>query len=350
MLFYLFLAVSSLIGGIVVALLLRPVAINLGIVDRPGGRKRHLGEIPLIGGPLILVVTLTGTLFLSTDFPAGAFLGGGLIVLLGLMDDKYEVSAKIKLTTQIFIACLVILIDQELIVDIGILSNSFANPALQPIHFALAVLAIVVGVNALNLIDGIDGLAASIVLVTLLNANLIFVFSGLSVPIDILSYSVLLAGTLSSFLVFNLGLINGRKVFLGDSGSMLVGLFITNMLIEISQAPSSNSGIVVPATLCLWLTAVPVADMLVTFLGRSLKGKSPLAPDRTHLHHRLRDMGLSKWTVLLIILSTSFVIFWVGALLTHHLGEAASLLGYGLFLIGHFFVIAALNSAQQKMN
>ena len=85
-------------------------------------------------------------------------------------------------------------------------------------------------------------------------------------------------GVLCSFLVFNLGLINGKKIFLGDSGSMLVGLFITNMLIEISQAPASNSGVTIPATLCLWLTAVPVTDMLVTFVARILKRQITLCP------------------------------------------------------------------------
>ena len=343
-------AVSSLGAGMLVAFFLRPIAIDLGIVDKPGERKLHVGEIPLIGGPLILLVTLIGASLISVDFPEGAFIAGGLIVMLGVMDDKYDISAKLKLAMQVAIACLVIFLDKELIVDIGILQNDFANPSLQPVHFGLAVLAIVVGVNALNLIDGIDGLAASIVLVILLNANLAFIFSGLPLPSDILIQSVLLAGVLCSFLVFNLGLISGKKIFLGDSGSMLVGLYITNMLIEISQAPASNSGVTIPATLCLWLTAVPVTDMLVTSMGRVLKGKSPFAPDRTHLHHRLSDLGLSKWYVLLTILGASTIIFWAGAAITRQFGEAASLLAYVLYFASYVIFVIALSRAQNEIN
>ncbi len=343
-------AVSSLVAGMVVAFFLRPIAIDWGIVDKPGVRKLHVGDVPLIGGPLIFMVTLIGALLLSVDFPEGAFIAGGLIVLLGVMDDKFDIPAKLKLLMQVAIACLVIYIDGDLIADVGVYQEAFANPALQPLHFGLAVLAIVIGVNALNLIDGIDGLAASIVLVILVNANLAFLFTGPVVPEDILIYSALLAGVLCSFLAFNLGLIDGKKIFLGDSGSMLVGLFITNMLIEISQAPASNSGVTVPASLCLWLTAVPVTDMLVTFVARILKGKSPFAPDRTHLHHRLRDIGLSKWYVLLTILAASAIIFWGGAAISLLFGEAASLLAYVIYFISYTLFIVALGRAQTKVD
>jgi UDP-GlcNAc:undecaprenyl-phosphate GlcNAc-1-phosphate transferase len=170
------------------------------------------------------------------------------------------------------------------------------------------------------------------------------------VPEDILLYSALLAGVICSFLAFNLGLIDGKKIFLGDSGSMLVGLYITNMSIEISQASASNSGVTVPASLCLWLTAVPVTDMLVTFMARILKGKSPFAPDRTHLHHRLRDIGLSKWYVLLTILAASAIIFWGGAAISLLFGEAASLLAYVIYCISYTLFIVALGRAQTKVD
>ena len=339
---------SSFTAGLLLAFSLRPIAIKWGVTDKPGKRKLHVGDVPLIGGPLILLVTFMGSLLSSVDFPLGAFIAGSLIVLLGVFDDKYDVSAIPKFFLQVAIACLLISINGAHIVDIGIYQKDFVNPANQTLHFGLAVLAIVVGVNALNLIDGIDGLAASIVLVILINANLAFVVSGQSVPKDVLLHSALLIGTLCAFLAFNLGLFDGKKIFLGDSGSMLVGLLIASMLINISQTPSSSSGITIPASLCLWLTALPMTDMLVTFMRRIINGRSPFSADRTHLHHRLRDVGLSKWHVLIVILTASAIIFWGGAAITFKVGEAASFVAYGVYIVGYIIFILALGRVQAK--
>ena len=340
--------ISSFTAGLLLAPSLRSIAFKWGVTDKPGLRKLHVGDVPLIGGPLILLVTFMGSLLLSVDFPVGAFIAGSFIVLLGVFDDKYDVPASPKFFLQVAIACLLISIDSAHIVDIGIYQKDFANPANQILHFGLAVLAIVIGVNALNLIDGIDGLAASIVLVILINANLAFVVSGQSVPKDILLHSALLAGALCSFLAFNLSLIDGKKIFLGDSGSMLIGLLITSMLINISQTPSSSSGITIPASLCLWLTALPMTDMLVTFMKRILNGKSPFSPDRRHLHHRLKDIGLSKWHILIVILTASAIIFWGGAAITFQFGETASLIAYGVYMVSYAIFINALDRAQAK--
>ena len=343
-----FVIIGSFTAGLLLAFSLRPIAIKWGVIDKPDLRKLHVGDVPLIGGPLILLVTFMGSLLLSIDFPLGAFIAGSLIAMLGVVDDKYDVSASPKFFLQVAIACLLISINGAHIVDIGIYQKDFADPANQTLHFGLAVLAIVIGVNALNLIDGIDGLAASIVLVILINANLAFVVSGQSVPKDILLHSALLIGTLCSFLAFNLGLIDGKKIFLGDSGSMLVGLLIASMLINISQTPSSSSGITIPASLCLWLTALPMTDMLVTFMKRILNGKSPFSPDRIHLHHRLKDIGLSKWHILIVILTASAIIFWGGAAITFQFGETASLIAYGVFMVSYAIFINALDRAQAK--
>jgi len=340
--------ITSFIAGLLAAFSLRPIAIKWGVTDKSSLRKLHVGDVPLIGGPLILLITFMGSLFLSVGFPLDTFIAGILIVLLGVVDDKYDVSALPKFFLQVVIACLLISINGAHIVDVGIYQKDFADPANQTLHFGLAVLAIVSGVNALNLIDGIDGLAASIVLVILINANLAFVVSGQSVPKDILLYSALLAGTLCAFLAFNLGLFDGKKIFLGDSGSMLVGLLIASMLINISQTPSSSSGITIPASLCLWLTALPMTDMLVTFMRRIINGRSPFSADRTHLHHRLRDVGLSKWQVLIVILTTSAIIFWGGAAITFKFGESASLVAYGVYMFTYIIFITALNRVQAK--
>lgn len=331
--------IGSFTAGLLVAYSLRPIAIKWGLTDKPGLRKLHVGDVPLIGGPLILLVTLMGSLLLSVDFPLGASIAGSLIVLLGVVDDKYDVSASPKFFLQVAIACLLISIDSAHIVDIGIYQKDFADPANQTLHFGLAVLAIVIGVNALNFIDGIDGLAASIAVVILINANLAFVVSGQSVPKDILLHSALLIGTLCAFLAFNLGLFDGKKIFLGDSGSMLVGLLFASMLINISQTPSSSSGITIPASLCLWLTALPMTDMLVTFMRRIINGRSPFSADRTHLHHKIMEAGISARRTLLVMILSSVGAFWIGYVLTTQFGELASITGFLAFIPAYYFSV-----------
>ena len=339
---------GALVAGMILAFFLRPIAIQFGIVDKPNQRKQHAGEIPLIGGPLILMITLLGSPLFSSDIPPGLFVAAILFVVLGVLDDKFDVPAKGKLFGQICAACLAVFLDQSIINDIGIFQEAFAAPSLTFLHVSLAVLAIVIGVNALNLIDGIDGLAASLVLVIVLHANLSFWVFGEPLPNTILNYSALLAGALCSFLVYNLGIFKSKKVFLGDSGSMLVGLYVAFLMIKISQTSVASTGITIPATLCLWLTAVPVSDMVTTFLGRLLKGKSPFAPDRSHLHLKLKDLGYSKWRVLVIILLSATAVFWLGALLTLVFGETVSFISFCIYFALHSLTVVRLGKAQRK--
>jgi UDP-GlcNAc:undecaprenyl-phosphate GlcNAc-1-phosphate transferase len=340
---------TALMAGLLLAFFLRPLAIHFGIVDKPSFRKRHHGDIPLIGGPLILIITLVGVSLSPTSVPPGLLGAAILIVLLGVLDDKFDVPAKLKLFGQICAACLAAILDQSIINDIGIFQDGFADPSFTLLHLGLCVLAIVVGVNALNLIDGIDGLAASLVLVIVLHANLAFWIFGETLPTGIVTSSSVLAGALCSFLVYNLGLFKNKKIFLGDSGSMLVGLYVAVMMIEISQPSAANTGVTIPATLCLWLIAVPVSDMVTTFLGRLLKGKSPFAPDRSHLHLKLKDLGYSKWRVLLIILASAMAIFWLGAMITLLFGETISFITFCVYFALHSLTVFRLGRARQKL-
>ena len=139
---------------------------------------------------------------------------------------------------------------------------------------------------------------------------------------------VVLAGALLGFLIFNLGFISGRKVFLGDAGSMMLGMFLAYVLIKTSQRPPLISTL--PASIMPWVIAVPVLDMAAVSFRRMLKGQSPVRADRTHLHHRLMDIGYTARQTLVFMLILSFVLFIFGILLTQMGGVHA---GIGFLLV-----------------
>jgi UDP-GlcNAc:undecaprenyl-phosphate GlcNAc-1-phosphate transferase len=144
-----------------------------------------------------------------------------------------------------------------------------------------------------------------------------------------------LSGCLAGFLAFNLQRSSKRKIFLGDSGAMFLGLVVS--VLTIVSFGQSGSGMSVSTSnypaLALWVLAVPLADILTTSITRILSGKNPMAPDRTHIHHRLIDAGLSKLQALTALVFAAVVYFWIGFLVTINLGNTASVILFGLAIL-----------------
>ena len=189
-------------------------------------------------------------------------------------------------------------------------------------------------INAVNMIDGIDGLAAGLSILALIYLYFAAGITGQPVEKPTLIAMAVLAGALLGFLIFNLRLISGKKVFLGDAGSMMLGMFLAYVLIETSQRPPLISTL--PASIMPWVAAVPVLDMAAVSIRRMLKGQSPVRADRTHLHHRLMDMGYSARQTLVLMLILSLVLFLFGILLTQMGGLHA---GIGFLLILPVYVV-----------
>jgi UDP-GlcNAc:undecaprenyl-phosphate GlcNAc-1-phosphate transferase len=140
--------------------------------------------------------------------------------------------------------------------------------------------------------------------------------------------------------MFNLQIFNGRKVFLGDSGSMLVGLIISTIVIAASQDISRlMEGPKIPASLCLWLIAIPITDVTIIIIRRLASGRSPMAPDRTHLHHKIMDHGFSPRRTLLVFIFSAVGAFWLGFGLSIKFGEASSIIGFLAFMPTYYFSI-----------
>lgn len=293
-------------------LLLRPIAVSWGLVDRPDNRKRHVGDIPLIGGLAIYLSTLTSvSLYIDSSQHINLILVSiSLVVFIGALDDKYDLSAKLRLIAQVLIASV-------LTFGTGIHIHSFGNIigigeiTTGPLSGVVTVLAIIAGINAFNMTDGIDGLAGALSLVSLLAISLIINDTDIQILIGVMSSALIV------FLLFNLGLFRKKyKIFMGDAGSMMLGLVVSWLLIVASQ--SQQASIAMAPANVLWFIAVPVIDMIAVMYRRVRKGQSPLVADREHLHHVFMEIGLKPRQALLFITTISICFALFGIFMTSY--------------------------------
>ena len=292
----------------VLGLVIFPLARRIGLVDTPQGRKQHSGAVPLVGGVCILIVLLVGT-FMQSAMDAPLMAALILLTALGVLDDKYDIPALWKLGAQVFAALLVCLGGDVVVQSLGTLPSG-DELLLGPFALPFTILALVGLINAMNMVDGLDGLAAGLALLAL--AHLVIAMQLIGKPVDPvnLTQTLIICGALVGFLVLNLGLVPQRKIFLGDAGSMLLGLFIGVQLIEASQLQPLIDTL--PTSLVPWVVALPVIDTLRLIFSRLKQGRSPLSPDRTHMHHILLDRGLSPRLTLIAMLAFSDILFWGG--------------------------------------
>lgn len=335
MLALIYTTIAATLVAIVLVVALRPLAIRLKLVDAPGARKHHSGEVPLIGGPVIWLIVVTAGFFGPGGFPLAIALAGLGLVTLGMFDDHRPISPWFRLFCHLAIAVILVLSQDLRLHDIGLFSAYFDTPELMWLHSALAIFAIIVAINAFNFIDGIDGLSASMALMAITHLNLASNLIGIEQGPVVLFNSVVFIGALSGFLLFNLQVFNGRKIFLGDSGSMFIGLMIAMALLTVSQT-NNVSNAPIPAALCLWMIAIPLTDMTTIIIRRVLSGRSPMAPDRTHLHHILMSGGFSARRTLLVMILSSMGAFWLGYGLYLHFGEPISIIGFFVFMAVYY--------------
>lgn len=349
MLTLIYISVVSTLLATVLVVALRPIAIRLQLVDRPSGRKTHKGEVPLIGGPVIWLVVMTGIIFVIPNPSWSIVFAGTMLVMLGIIDDRQPIPARLKFVFHIAAATIVVVGDNLYIDDIGIFHEIYTMSSVSVLHKVIAVFAIATAINAFNFIDGIDGLSASMALLAMTHINLTFNLLYGSTPPDYAFFGVLFSGALAGFLLFNLQVFNGRKIFLGDSGSMLVGLFVAVALIGASQESGRPGVPPIPASLCLWLIAIPLTDILSIIVRRTASGRSPMAPDRTHLHHKIIEAGFSPRRTLLILILSAIGAFWLGYALTTFLGEALSIIGFIAFVPGYYFIVLHISSVREYL-
>ncbi|MBD8872856.1 MraY family glycosyltransferase, partial [Rhodanobacter sp. DHB23] len=199
--------------------------------------------------------------------------------------------------------------------------------ALGWLGIPLTVVAVIGLVNAFNMMDGIDGLAGGL---TLVCAAAILHFTN-APPSGMLTLMALLIAAILPYLATNLGLL-GRKIFMGDAGSMLIGYVLAWTLIYLSQHPGSHLS---PVDV-LWCVALPVLDTLAVMFRRLRERKSPFKPDRGHIHHILMGMGLGSRSALVVLLALAATIAFIGSLVRQlDLGAGTNLAAFIVFMVAY---------------
>ncbi|MEK3883919.1 MraY family glycosyltransferase [Paenibacillus sp. PL2-23] len=301
-----FLYAIGFIVALVLALVMTPLvkkfAFRIGAIDKPNHRKVHTRIMPRLGGLAIYVAFVGAFLAVSPFIPDGLLrprdvnminallVGGTIIIILGALDDRFELSAKVKLLGQIAAACVVVFGFDVSIDLVNVPFGESMQPIAEWIGKPLTILWIVGVTNAINLIDGLDGLAAGVSGISIATIVIMASLMGFQ-PVILLS--TLLLGGIVGFLVFNF---HPAKIFMGDSGSLFLGFSLATLsMLGFKQVT------IVSFVTPLLIIGVPLSDTFFAIVRRWVNKKPIFAPDRGHLHHRLRDLGFSHRRTVLII-------------------------------------------------
>jgi len=308
------------VTSFIVVLLATPALIKVAnikrLFDEPGDkRKLHKVSIPSIGGIIIFAGTLFSySLWFPTEFQGGQhlinsdfkYIVATLLILffIGIKDDITGTAAVKKLTGHIVVGLILVTMADIRLTSLHGIFSVRELPLWASIFLSLFTYIVIV--NSFNLIDGVDGLAAGIGLITCLSFGMWFYIAG---ELTYASLAFALGGSLLSFLIFNF---SPAKIFMGDSGALIIGLIIAILAIKLiefpkSHLPASLQGISKPV-FAIAVLIYPLFDTLRIFINRTVKGQSPFAPDNKHLHHRLLKIGLSQKQTVLTLYGTNALI------------------------------------------
>lgn len=331
--------------GIAVAILisyfsirfLQPFAKRLGLMDSPGGRKIHQLETPLIGGLAIFLGVVVSSFFLpvASSLYLGLMIGGAILIVVGALDDFFEVRPKNRLYAQIIAILCFIFLDHcsvDYLGKIFFISDLYLNKLSIPVTILLSVGYI----NAINMLDGQDGLAAGIIFT---QALLLFAVSLYLQEFELACLLLVFLSLIFVFLCFNAPFPwrDHAIIFLGDAGSNFLGFFIAWSLIYLSQLGSS----IKPVTL-LWIVSLPFFDLISVCSIRRREGRSWFEPGHDHIHHLLRHKKISVFfsTVLLSLFSLSLGM--IGLLLSWFKVSEGSQLLIFLMVLGAYLIMTTL--------
>ena len=318
--------------------LMRKVARTIGLVDKPSGRKLHTGNVPLVGG-VAICLTIVHYIFSHPGMINNANLFMLCIVVLtlvGALDDKFDLSVKLRMAIQTLVSLAMINFAGVELVSLGNLFG-FGDVDLGFAGSVLTIVAVLGCINAFNMVDGIDGLLGGLSIVTFGSIGLLLG----GVGEQSLSYlCLLLVVCMLPYIAMNLGLVGReRKVFMGDAGSMMIGFTVIWLLLGASQ--NEGSPMIRPVT-ALWLIAVPLMDMVAIMVRRIKQGKSPFKPDREHLHHICQRLGFSPLQTLCFICTFSAFFASIGII-----GEVLKLpeylMFYGFVIVFSCYLVLLMN-------
>jgi UDP-GlcNAc:undecaprenyl-phosphate GlcNAc-1-phosphate transferase len=325
------------LSAILALLISKKFSKNLGLMDVARQHKSHSGSIPLVGGISIFTGILIGQFLISeTILDLNIFFfSASVIFLMGLLDDRFDLAVMPRFILQILAVTIMISDSSSVLTSFGDLLGS-GSINLELLSFPITIIAVIGVINALNMVDGIDGLAAGLSLVTI-GSIILMPWSVVEQPRVLIA--VVLFVSIIPYLLFNLGLFGkSNKIFLGDSGSMLIGFILAWLLISLSQGGESKR-LFAPVT-ALWIFAIPLVDTVSIMIRRIIKKQSPFHPDREHLHHIVIRMGYTDKHALGVIIILSVILATIGIWM--ELNDISEFTSFKLFLVFLFIYLLIL--------
>ncbi|MFP4313982.1 MAG: MraY family glycosyltransferase [Alphaproteobacteria bacterium] len=310
----------------------RELGIALGLTDKPGGRKNHDEEVPLVGGLVIFPVFMICGMFAGFDIVAylPLYLGLTMILITGALDDRFHISAWVRFFIQFLAAGLIVIVGDARLYHLGNLFG-FGNLGLDFMSIPFSIIAVVLFVNAINLMDGLDGLAAGKSAVVLGWLMLACAFAGQWPPFFAMA---VLMGCILGFLFYNMRhpLRSRASIFLGDAGSLSLGLVLAWYCIGLAREPDP---VVVPITIA-WIIALPVIDACGQFYRRVKEGRHPFDADRGHFHHHFVHAGIPVGRSTVLILAWGVALGAIGYFGIHYgLPQYVLTIGWIILLFSH---------------
>ena len=297
--FYLLLLLCF-ISSILLTPVIKKLAFKIGATDKPNQRKVHQKIMPRLGGLAIYLSFVIGVLIAQPASPypntlSAIMVGSFIIIVTGVLDDMYELSAKVKLIGQLVATLIVVFWGG---VQVEFINLPFSNGVLEFgfLSIPITILWIVGITNAINLIDGLDGLAAGVSSIALITISIMAIL--IPNPFVVILGTILLASTLG-FLIFNF---HPAKIFMGDTGALFLGFMIA-VLSLLGFKNVTMISLIIP----IIILGVPISDTIYAILRRIVNKRPISAPDKSHLHHCLLGLGFShRQTVFIIYAMAAF--------------------------------------------
>lgn len=321
----------------------RKAAFRFQLTDRPNYRKIHQTSVPLVGGIVVFIssgITLALSQIINRELLdlKNIFIGMFLLLIMGILDDKYDIRASLKLSIQLILSHFVFSHGIRIESLYGIFG---INDLPFYAQYVLTIVVITGVVNAFNLMDGLDGLVGGL---AILSFFVMAILSFLSKQFYLTLILVTYMGSLFGFLLFNLS--HDKKIFMGDAGSLSIGFLLITSCIKLLQATSTTPHFPALKIGIISILIVPVFDALRVFRKRIKAGKSPFEADKTHLHHLFLSIGVKHKLTAALILIIVIIITCVGYIVFAFTGITISI----SFMLILFYSVTALLNFHNKIN
>ena len=290
--------IVTFITSAILVPIMKTVAVHVNAMDYPNERKVHKKPMPRLGGVAIFLSFLVGYMLFANGSVRmlSILIGSFVIVLMGIFDDINPIKARYKFIIQIIAACITTFYGNIVLNDISLFGLNLSFP--EPLNYIVTVFIVISITNAMNLIDGLDGLASGISCIYFGTIAIIAGILNNTGGLDVILALIMLGATLG-FLVYNFP---PATIFMGDSGSQFLG-FIIAIISLLGFKGTTITSLIVP----LLILAIPIFDVVLAIFRRLIRGNGIMKADKEHFHHQLLKMKFSQRKTILIIYFINFI-------------------------------------------